>query len=82
MTHDIITLHGSYGDAHFNEQGFAILADDTPSEYANIAKLDVAEWRRFYPDESPVDNGWDILDWGYWTLAGQYEPARREDLML
>lgn len=39
--------------------------------------LDVAEWQRFYPGEDPFEYEWDILDWGYWTVSGQYEPPAR-----
>lgn len=40
--------------------------------------LDLAEWHEYYPGEDPFAFTWDILDWGYWTVNGQYEqPARR-----
>ena len=39
------------------------------------AVVDVDEWRRRYPGEwGMLDRQHDILDFGYWTDAGLYEP--------
>lgn len=43
--------------------------------YANIVKFDIEEWKRAYPGETPMTAGQiDILDLGYWTKGGAYEP--------
>lgn len=40
-------------------------------------QLDVREWNQFYKGQNPFEYEWDILDWGYWTISGQYEPPAR-----
>lgn len=47
----------------------------TAESYDFIAKFDVAEFARTYTDETIAGTHVDILDIGYWTVDGQYEPA-------
>jgi len=47
---------------------------DAESEgYHDIARFDLEEWKRFYNQDTC--RGADILDVGYWTKDGIYEPA-------
>lgn len=49
--------------------------------YDDITRLDVDEWRAFYPGED-VSGPHDVLDFGSWDEAGRYVPAEadwRED---
>lgn len=73
-----ITLESSHGTLVANTAG--IVEDgseffpDFPSH--TPARLDVEEWKKRYPGEEPTGHTWDILDWGYWTTSGKYEPAQ------
>ena len=75
----MITLYSSHGHATFTDAGElvedALDVAEFPAE-SHPQRLDVAEWREHYA-EDPAGN-WDILDWGYWTAAGTYEPPVHE----
>lgn len=44
-------------------------------EYKNIDAVDIEEWLARYPFEQLTDGAsYDILDFGYWTDMGDYEP--------
>lgn len=64
----IITIVSSNGQATFNSDG-ALLATDIDTEFPPI-QLDVKEWRDTYPDEDPVGQSHDILDWSFWFYQG------------
>ena len=70
-----ILLYSSHGQASFCSEG--LLVDDKldPKTYEPISthpfKLDIPEWKARYPNES-AEGEWDILDWSYWTRAGDY----------
>lgn len=80
-----IVLHSSWGDMRFSADG--VLLDQTvrtsdDQQAANTVydeegwprQLNIAEWKRYYPGEDPCGSEWGILDWGYWTADGSYEP--------
>ena len=69
----MITLQGSAGTATFNNDGTPARYD--VSDYPEIARLDLEEWCRCYPGESPEGQVHDILDWGYWTEVEYSEPC-------
>ena len=88
---DIFMVRGSHGELDvFASSGEVITyrsETDTcggPCEgsYAEIARLDVDEWRAAYPGEDVTSGTHDILDFGYWSRDGVYEPPAydwRED---
>lgn len=63
------------------DTGKVIAYDDTDAdeggEYADIAELDVAEWKRRYPGES-IEGAHDVLDFGAWSKHGVYIPPVEE----
>lgn len=76
-----ITLHGSHGTAEFDAvtgEFISTQPDYGGDGYPDIARLHIVEWRAAYPGEDPLTSDWDVLDWGYWTRAGQYEPPAND----
>lgn len=45
------------------------------SGYHDIVQLDVREWQHTYPNETITSGDHDILDFGFWTITGQYQEA-------
>lgn len=45
--------------------------------YDDITRLDVDEWRSYYPGEDPAGPH-DILDFGSWDEGGRYVPAEAD----
>ena len=75
------TVGGSHGELHviissgrvaerFNNAG----CDD----YDTIERFDVKEYRRYYGRTPEEGEYVDILDIGFWTKEGKYEPAEEE----
>jgi hypothetical protein len=68
------TVNSSHGtlviDADGNVVKGSVYDDD---ELKNIVRFDLEEYRKQYPDE-PEPSSYDILDLGYWTDQGKYEP--------
>jgi hypothetical protein len=63
------------------ETGDVLRITDEPKDaesegYHHIARFDLEEWKRFYKQETC--RGADILDVGYWTKDGIYEPPALE----
>jgi len=92
---DFVVISGSWGELEVDPETGEVLyyypryydADALEGEdYNKIARLDVQEWRETYPNrEMAGDTVHDILDWGYWTVDGVYEPpceSYRMDLKL
>jgi hypothetical protein len=46
------------------------------NEYAAIVFVNVDEWRNSHPGDVP--DRIDILDLGYWTDTGEYEPPKND----
>jgi hypothetical protein len=72
-------VSGSHGELKFDPKTGKTNNSDllvTNSEYKNITKIDVIEYRKFYGykrvSDMPTDI--DILDVGYWQSNGDYEP--------
>ncbi len=67
-------VYGSHGVLVVAAMSGRVLAyePDGDTDYADICFFNVDEWRRAYPGEVPTVI--DILDIGYWTLDGAYEP--------
>lgn len=75
---------GSWGAVEFDTTtGNVVALHDEPASYIvengveergyrDIVKVDVAEWRKTYPNETLGDV--DVLDVGYWIRGGSYEP--------
>ena len=75
------TVRGSHGTLTVDAQTGTILRDEseyiTP-DYTDIAGFDITEWKRAYPCERIDGQNIDILDFGYWTTSGIYEPPAME----
>lgn len=68
------TVLGSLGQMIVNSTGLVLKAD---VDYEEITHIDVAEWRVKYPNERLCNGTWDCLDFGGWSINGQYfEPKR------
>jgi hypothetical protein len=66
-TGEVLTYHAeddAYGPDDPEGQG-----------YRDVERLDVKEWRDTYPGEELADGRHDLLDFGFWTKGGKYEPA-------
>lgn len=54
-----------------------ILARDTPDAYPTFTRIDVAEWRAFYPGEELAGQSVDVLDTAGWE-GESYSPAEAD----
>jgi hypothetical protein len=76
---NVCIIEGSWGRLHVDTETGDVLRltgapKDAESEcYHDIARFDLEEWKRFYNQDTC--RGADILDVGYWTKDGTYEPA-------
>jgi hypothetical protein len=66
------TVHSSHGDITIDAQTGVVISHGNNTEYADIARFDLEEYRAQYPDEKEV-RGYDILDLGYFLKDGTYE---------
>lgn len=71
---------GYDGEATFDPTGKLLTSNITSPR--PIVQLNVMEWKQAYPDEDPVGQTHDILDWGYWVFEGVcqdliYEPPSK-----
>jgi hypothetical protein len=79
MTVTVCIIEGSWGRLHVDtETGDVLRLSGAPKDaesegYHDIARFDLEEWKRFYNQDTC--RGADILDVGYWTKEGIYEPA-------
>lgn len=78
----MITLVSSHGELHFNMKG-EIVADNCRTEDGwpmqnHPCRLDLAEYKHTYGEDVTIEGSHDILDWGYWTNGGGYEPPVHE----
>lgn len=84
-----ITLCSSHGDFVFDAAGnfiekhlnkYVVEGFEGYKEEDHPYRLDIAGHIKFYNDFDPTkfDSAWDILDWGYWTKDGRYEPPCKE----
>jgi hypothetical protein len=75
---NICIIEGSWGRVHVDaETGDVLRISDEPKDghsegYRCIGRFDLEEWTRFYKKETC--RGADILDVGYWTKNGIYQP--------
>lgn len=81
----MIEIHSTWGTlAVVESTGFVVKADsfyasmpgEEGGELRDIVRFDIAEHREFWRMPSAV--GGDILDFGYWTEDGHYEPPCTE----
>ena len=80
----MITLTGSEGEVHFNNDGTRLVDEDN-TDYSETMALDLDEWRKAYPGETPTDQTHDILDFGWYDNNHKhYEPDYqwRKDLVI
>lgn len=73
MIHDRFTVEGSHGSVDVDGEGNVLNAYN--DAYPDIVRFDVKEFAEFY-GHPPTTEGrvTDILDIGYWTRDGHYEP--------
>jgi len=72
--------HSSSGTVEFDEVGTVVNIsedDDCKGELDFIVRIDVEKLQVVYPDGIPSDV--DILECGYWTREGMYEPPLHWD---
>lgn len=70
-------IRGSHGLLQASISTGAVLdAEYDGHGYQDIAAFDFREWESVYPGEEPDDL--DILDIGFWTIAGDYVPPCEE----
>jgi hypothetical protein len=71
---EMVTINSSNGTLKLDVGGNVIpsLSDYKNDDLVGITKFDFTEYRKWYPNEE-LDTI-DILDIGYWTKNGQYEP--------
>lgn len=69
------TVHSSNGELVIDESGSVIVDESTydNDNLKGIVRFNVKEYKKHYPDE-PEPGTYDILDLGYWTSDGEYEP--------
>lgn len=82
-----ITVCGSHGKLLVDAKTGVVLESPEQSEYANITRFDLEEWKQWYQGSSVLKPEYakrnpaeyDILDIGYWERDGDgnevYEPA-------
>jgi hypothetical protein len=76
---NVCLIQGSWGQLRVDAETGDVLrltdeSKDAQGEgYHDIARFDLEEWKRFY--NQGTCRGADILDVGYWTNEGIYEPA-------
>jgi hypothetical protein len=72
------TVYGSHGEIEIDRDGSVILCKPqfdelgVESEYNEIGRIDLTEEQQAMPKGFVFD----ILDVGYWTWGGEYEPPR------
>lgn len=75
-------LYGSCGEMIVDTDGNVLEHIAYPyadmDGYANIIRIDVGEWRDFYPNEQLEGGSWDVLDFGGWLNTDQYFNHCRE----
>ena len=74
------TAQSSSGDIKFDAEGKVVEVREYPDcigELSIIKTVDVAALGKVYPDGIPEEV--DILECGYWTHDGQYEPPLHWD---
>ena len=88
MARTLATIEGSHGTIHFNPVTGQVMDitnndGDTVDYYGESeadrlktpSLFDLIEWHKFYPAETiSTDQCYDILDFGYTTEDGSYEP--------
>lgn len=68
-------VRGSHGELEVDGTSGLVVARAKPDAYRAIVRFHLEEWCRTHGQTTPVAAGTiDILDLGYWTGAGQYEP--------
>lgn len=51
---------------------------DNPKEYATIVRFDVAEYRTAYPAVALDSGRVDVVDIGFWSADGSYDPPEAD----
>jgi hypothetical protein len=72
-------VFSSNGELVIDAEGKVIVAESKyyNDNLKNIVRFDLEEYRKYYQGE-PAPSSYDILDLGYWTDTGQYEPPEMD----
>lgn len=72
------TVYGSHGHIEINLETGDVISiyhySGSEGDYSDIVKFDTQEFKQAWPERSGAET-FDILDIGYWTASGYYEPA-------
>lgn len=72
------TVRSSHGEVTFEQGQGMVIADALRDDFtAHPVRFDVKEWQRAWPGRALEAEG-DILDYGYWTVDGEYILALEE----
>lgn len=71
VTHEVNSSHGAF---ILNDDGWVKITSLDDIDYSDIVRFDLTEWVLFH--QTPMDGPrcFDILDLGYWSKDGTYEP--------
>lgn len=76
------TLRSACGDISFNPNTGKVdpssVEDFDPDFGSKPVRVDVVEWRMFYCEALVDDTDHDVLDFGFWSEDGTYEPPSYE----
>lgn len=77
QTINVFSSNGSLTVSKETGEVIECFQDKDATPINDIARFDLEEFRRAYPNEAIPDNI-DILDLGFWTITGAYEGPETE----